>query len=74
MLVEEAFRAAEVRLALVIDGYPVAVDVAQQVGTALHALRARDSEALVRALANGVDLNTARKRARAVQASGIRSA
>ncbi|HLS79868.1 MAG TPA: GAF domain-containing protein [Steroidobacter sp.] len=43
-------------------------ELAQQVGTALHALRARDKEALVTALARGeLDLSTARERARAVQ-------
>jgi hypothetical protein len=48
-------------------------ELTQQVGTALHALRARDNEALVRALAKGeVDLSTARQRARAVHA-GISS-
>lgn len=44
-------------------------EVAQQVGTALHALRARDNEALLRALASGeIDLATARRRVRAVHA------
>ncbi len=47
-------------------------EVAQQVGTALHALRARDNEALVRALASGeIDLPTARKRAELVQAGSV---
>jgi len=42
-------------------------ELAQQVGTAVHALRARDKEALVRVLARGeLHLSTARQRARAV--------
>jgi hypothetical protein len=43
-------------------------EVAQQVGTALHALRARDHETLVDALAGGtIDLSAARQRARALR-------
>jgi hypothetical protein len=51
------------------DERKLIAELAQQVGAALHALRARDNEALVRALASGeIDLPAARKRARAVQA------
>ncbi|HEX6260913.1 MAG TPA: GAF domain-containing protein [Woeseiaceae bacterium] len=50
------------------DERSLLAELAQQVGTALHALRARDKEALVRALARGeINLSTARQRARAVQ-------
>lgn len=52
------------------DERKLIAEVAHQVGIALHALRARDNEALVKEIASGLlDPSTARKRARELHAA-----